>query len=62
MNLSKIFIERPVATSILVAAIIIFGTIAFRALPVNELPNVDFPTLVVTASLASRPPRFSVTS
>ena len=37
MNLSKVFIERPVATSILVAAVIIFGLIAFRTLPVNEL-------------------------
>ena len=56
MNLSKIFIERPVATSILVAAIIIFGTIAFRALPVNELPNVDFPTIRVDAQLRGASP------
>ncbi|HEY7656514.1 MAG TPA: efflux RND transporter permease subunit [Burkholderiales bacterium] len=56
MNLSRIFIERPVATSILVAAIIIFGTIAFRALPVNELPNVDFPTVRVDAQLRGASP------
>ena len=56
MNLSKIFIERPVATSVLVSAIIIFGLFAFRALPVNELPNVDFPTIQVTAELRGANP------
>ena len=56
MNLSRIFIERPVATSILVAAIIIFGMIAFRVLPVNELPNVDFPTIRVDAQLRGASP------
>lgn len=56
MNLSKIFIERPVATSILVAAIVIFGSIAFRILPVNELPNVDFPTVRVDAELRGANP------
>ncbi len=56
MNLSKIFIQRPVATSILVAAIVIFGLIAFFKLPVNELPNVDFPTIQVTAELRGANP------
>ena len=56
MNLSRIFIERPVATSILVSAVIIFGLIAFRTLPVNELPNVDFPTIQVTAELRGANP------
>src|SRR5688572_27781239 len=56
MNLSKIFIVRPVATTILVAAIVIFGVIAFRTLPVNELPNVDFPTIQVTAELRGANP------
>ena len=42
MNISRIFIVRPVATTVLVAAIVIFGLGAFRALPINELPNVDF--------------------
>ena len=56
MNLSRIFIERPVATSILVAAIVIFGLIAFRALPVNELPSVDFPTIRVDAELRGANP------
>jgi HAE1 family hydrophobic/amphiphilic exporter-1 len=56
VNLSKIFIERPVATSVLVAAVLVFGLIAFRALPVNELPNVDFPTIQVTAELRGANP------
>jgi len=56
MNLSRIFIERPVATSILVSAVIIFGLIAFRTLPVNELPNVDFPTIRVDAQLRGANP------
>jgi hydrophobic/amphiphilic exporter-1 (mainly G- bacteria), HAE1 family len=56
MNISKIFIVRPVATTVLVSAIIIFGLIAFRALPVNELPNVDFPTISVTADLPGANP------
>jgi HAE1 family hydrophobic/amphiphilic exporter-1 len=62
MNLSKIFIVRPVATTILVAAIIIFGVIAFRTLPVNELPNVDFPTIQVTAELRGANPEVMASS
>ncbi|MDP2239143.1 MAG: efflux RND transporter permease subunit [Burkholderiales bacterium] len=56
MNLSRIFIERPVATTVLVSAIIIFGIFAFRTLPVNELPNVDFPTIQVTSELRGANP------
>ncbi|MDP1536570.1 MAG: efflux RND transporter permease subunit [Burkholderiales bacterium] len=56
MNLSKIFIDRPVSTSVLVAAIIIFGIVAFKSLPVNDLPNVDFPTIQVTAELRGANP------
>ena len=62
MNLSKIFIIRPVATTILVAAIVIFGVIAFRTLPVNELPNVDFPTIQVTAELRGANPEVMASS
>lgn len=56
MNLSKIFIDRPVSTTVLVAAIIIFGIVAFKSLPVNDLPNVDFPTIQVTAELQGANP------
>src|SRR6516164_11797457 len=56
MNLSEAFIKRPIATSLLMAAIAMFGTVAYRSLPVSDLPNVDFPTLLVTASLPGANP------
>src|SRR5438128_84628 len=56
MNISEGFINRPIATSLLMAAIALFGTVAYRALPVSDLPNVDFPTLLVTASLPGASP------
>src|ERR1700746_3628495 len=56
MNFSETFIERPIATSLLMAAIALFGLVAYRALPVSDLPNVDFPTLLVTASLPGASP------
>ncbi len=51
MNISETFIRRPIATSLLMFAVALFGVLAYRALPVSDLPNVDFPTLVVSASL-----------
>jgi hydrophobic/amphiphilic exporter-1 (mainly G- bacteria), HAE1 family len=51
MNFSEPFIRRPIATSLLMFAIALFGLVAYRALPVSDLPNVEFPTLLVTASL-----------
>src|ERR1700728_2334161 len=51
MNLSAPFIRRPVATTLLTAAIAIAGGIAFNVLPVSPLPQVDFPTISVSASL-----------
>src|SRR5689334_7272782 len=56
MNLSEVFIRRPIATSLLMAAIALFGVIAYRALPVSDLPQVDFPTLNVNASLPGGDP------
>ncbi|MHB1093540.1 efflux RND transporter permease subunit [Thiobacillus sp.] len=56
MNLSRIFIERPVATLMLVLAMALFGAIAYRQLPVNDLPQVDFPTLRISASLPGANP------
>jgi HAE1 family hydrophobic/amphiphilic exporter-1 len=56
MNISQTFIERPIATSLMMAAIALFGTVAYRALPVSDLPNVDLPTLLVTASLPGASP------
>src|SRR6201981_1025130 len=56
MNFSETFIERPIATSLRMAAITLFGTVAYRSLPVSDLPNVDFPTLLVTAQLPGASP------
>src|SRR5437660_1296746 len=56
MNISEGFIRRPIATSLLMAAIALFGTVAYRSLPVSDLPNVDFPTLLVTAQLPGAGP------
>ena len=51
MNWWRVFIDRPVMTTVLVLAVVIFGLFAFAKLPVNDLPNVDFPTISVTANL-----------
>jgi multidrug efflux pump len=51
MNISAPFIHRPVATTLLTVAIAIAGAIAFNVLPVSPLPQVDFPTIAVAASL-----------
>ena len=51
MNISAPFIHRPVATTLLTVAIAIAGSIAFQVLPVSPLPQVDFPTISVNASL-----------
>jgi HAE1 family hydrophobic/amphiphilic exporter-1 len=56
VNLSEIFIRRPIATSLLMAAIALFGVVAYRALPVSDLPQVDYPTLNVNASLPGGDP------
>src|SRR4029434_4717747 len=56
MNISQGFIQRPIATSLLMAAIALFGAVAYRSLPVSDLPNVDFPTLLVTAQLPGASP------
>ncbi|HEY3802264.1 MAG TPA: efflux RND transporter permease subunit [Kofleriaceae bacterium] len=51
MNLSAPFIRRPIATILLSAAVILLGLVAFVVLPVSPLPQVDFPTISVSASL-----------
>jgi HAE1 family hydrophobic/amphiphilic exporter-1 len=56
VNLSEVFIRRPIATSLLMAAIALFGVVAYRALPVSDLPQVDYPTLNVNASLPGGDP------
>ncbi len=56
MNLPEVCIRRPVMTTLLTAAVCVFGMMAYRLLPVSDLPNVDFPTIVVSASLPGATP------
>ncbi len=56
MNISAIFIKRPVMTTLVMLAILLFGITGYRLLPVNDLPNVDFPTIQVNAFLPGATP------
>ena len=62
MSLSSPFIRRPVATTLLTAAIALAGAVAFRELPVSPLPQVDFPTISVGASLPGASPEIMASS
>ena len=56
MNLSELFIKRPIMTTLVMLGILVFGMMAYRQLPVSSLPNVDFPTITVNASLPGASP------
>src|SRR5215471_14274275 len=56
MNISAPFIRRPVATSLLTAAVALAGALAFRLLPVSPIPQVEFPTISVGAALPGASP------
>ena len=56
MNIAELFIKRPVMTTLVMAAILLFGVMGYRLLPVSDLPNVDFPTILVSASLPGATP------
>jgi len=62
MNISAPFIRRPVATTLLTAGIILVGAIAFNVLPVSPLPQVDFPTISVSASLPGASPEITASA
>ena len=62
MNISAPFIRRPVATTLLTAGIMLVGAIAFNVLPVSPLPQVDFPTISVSASLPGGSPEITASS
>ena len=62
MNISAPFIKRPVATTLLTVGLALAGILAFRFLPVSPLPQVDFPTIQVTASLPGAEPETMATS
>ncbi|SFC37363.1 efflux RND transporter permease subunit [Collimonas sp. OK412] len=56
MNISRPFIQRPIATTLLTIGIALAGMVAFRLLPVSPLPQVDFPTISISASLPGASP------
>ena len=62
MNLSEPFLRRPVATTLIAIGVALFGMLAFKLLPVAPLPQVDFPTISVTAQLPGADPTTVATS
>jgi HAE1 family hydrophobic/amphiphilic exporter-1 len=56
MNIAEIFIRRPIMTTLVMASILLFGIMGYRLLPVSDLPNVDFPSVQVNASLPGASP------
>src|SRR5262245_30437954 len=56
MSIPELFIRRPVATTLTMVGILLFGLVGYEALPVCDLPNVDYPTLQVQASLLRADP------
>src|SRR5258707_906346 len=56
MKITEVFISRPVMTTLLMIGIVLFGAAGYRALPVSDLPNVDFPTIQVQAALPGASP------
>ncbi len=56
MNVSEIFIRRPIATSLLMAGVILLGLLGYALLPISALPNVDFPTIQITTQLPGAAP------
>lgn len=62
MNICEPFIRRPVATTLLMLGLLIFGFFGYISLPVNSLPNVDFPTITVSANLPGASPETMASS
>ncbi|MDB4952345.1 MAG: cation/multidrug efflux pump [Gemmatimonadetes bacterium] len=62
MNVTELFIRRPVMTTLATIAVLVFGVAAYQKLPVSDLPNVDFPTITVSASLPGASPETMASS
>jgi len=62
MNLSAIWIKRPVMTTLVMLGILVFGIVAYRQLPVSDLPTIDYPTITISASLPGASPEVMATS
>jgi len=56
VNVPELFIRRPVMTTLIMSGILLFGLSSYRYLPVSDLPNVDYPTIQVQASLPGASP------
>lgn len=62
MNMSTLFIKRPVATTLLMMGILIFGWMSYLRLPLSENPNIDYPVIIVSATLSGASPETMATS
>src|SRR4051812_40470001 len=62
MNVSEIFIRRPIATSLLMAGVILLGLLGYRLLPISSLPTVDFPTIQVVTRYPGASPEVMTTA
>jgi hydrophobic/amphiphilic exporter-1 (mainly G- bacteria), HAE1 family len=62
MNIAAFCIRRPITTTLIMLAILFFGVVGYRLLPVSDLPNVDFPTILVTVSLPGASPETMASS
>jgi len=62
MNLAEIFIRRPIATTLVMLGIVIFGLLGYQLLPISDLPKVDFPSIVVNANLPGASPETMASS
>jgi len=62
VNICEPFVRRPVMTTLLMGGIVLFGAMAYKLLPVSDLPNVDFPTIQVQASLPGASPETMASS
>src|ERR1700693_6227005 len=62
MNVSRIFIERPIMAALVTFSILLAGILGYRALPVAALPSVDYPTISVTAALPGANPETMASS
>src|SRR5512137_1360666 len=62
MNISEPFIRRPIATSLLMAGVLLMGLLGYTLLPISSLPPVDFPTIQVTAQYPGASPEVMASS
>ena len=56
MNIAALFIHRPIATTLVMAGVLVFGVVGYRQLPVSDLPPIDYPTINVNASFSGASP------